>query len=146
MATLAYAETTASVTVTHTLAQADTVVTAGPFTLTDDTRVRCEFFAQVVEIPAGYYDLNLGVFDGTALLRLIVGRFHNQNVNSPDDVEAYAAVYLTLAAGTHNLAVKGYRSPGSPVTPGAIVAAGDGAGTDFPPCYLAVTVADQWPV
>lgn len=137
---LDYVEITANVNVTHPEASADLVLTGNPLMFDGATRVRVEFYSQVIEIPAGYYDFNLGLYDNGTLTRLLVGRFHNGNVNSPEDVEAYGVCYITPTAGDHTFTIKAYKSPGSGST-AAIVAAGDGVGDDFPPAFYRVTVA-----
>lgn len=137
MPLLDYAQITANVNVTHTEASADTILTGNPLTFDGATLVKVEFYAQVVEIPAGYYDFNLGLWDNGTLTRLLVGRFHNANVNSPEDVEAYGCCYLTPSAGSHTYAIRAYRSSGSPPT-ASIVAAGDGVGDNFPPAFYSV--------
>lgn len=136
MTELDYVEFSANVNVTHTEETADTILTGNPITLDGLTRVRVEFYCQAVEIPAGYYDFNLGLWDNGTLTRLLVGRFHNANVNSPDDVEAYGVCYLTPPAGVHTYSIRAYRSPGSHGA--AIVAAGDGVGDNFPPGFYRV--------
>lgn len=138
---LDYVEITANVNVTHVEASADTVLTGNAITFDGLTRVRVEFYSQVVEIPAGYYDLNIGLWDNGTLTRLLVGRFHNANVNSAEDVEAYGVCYLTPSSGSHTFSIRGYRSSGTQGTTAAIVAAGDGSSDDFPPAFYRVTVA-----
>ena len=137
---LDYVEFTANVNVTHLETSADTVLTGNQLTFDGTTRVRVEFYCQVIEIPAGYYDLNVGLWDNGTLTRLLCGRFHNANVNSPDDVEAYGVCYLTPSAGEHTYTIRAYKSPGSGTT-AAIVAAGNGVGDNFPPGFYRVTVA-----
>lgn len=137
---LDYAQITANVNVTHTDTAPDLVLTGNQLTFDGVTRIRVEFYAQVVEIPSGYYDFNLGLWDNGVLTRLLVGRFHNGNVNSPDDVEAYGLCYITPVAGPHTFSIRAYRSP-SQVSGPAIVAAGDGVGDNFPPAFYRVTVA-----
>ncbi len=137
---LDYIEITANINVTHVEAAADIVLTGTAIALDGATRIKVEFYSQVIEIPAGYYDFNLGLWDNGTLTRLLVGRFHNANVNSPEDVEAYGSCFLTPSSGSHVFSIRAYRSSGSPSSPAAIVAAGDGIGDDFPPAWYRVTV------
>ena len=127
-----------NVNVTRTLAQgADLVVAGAPVTLDGLTEIEIEFYCQVVELPRNQYDFNLGVFENGQPVRLLVGRFSSGA--GTWDVEAYGKCYLIPAAGEHSYEIRAYRSPGSSGT--AIVAAGDGQGTNFPPAFYRVKVA-----
>lgn len=134
---LDYVEITSNVDVTHTEASADTILTGNQITLDGATRIQVEFYAQVIEIPSGYYDFNLGLYDNGTLTRLLVGMFHN--TSNALDVTGYGLCYLTPSSGDHTYSIRAYRSSGSSGT--AIVAAGDGVGDDFPPAFYRVTVA-----
>lgn len=134
---LDYAQITANVNVSHLEASADVILTGSPITLDGVTRIRVEFYAQVVETPSNGYDFNLGLFEGSSIVRLLVGRY--TSAGGVLDVEANGVCYLTPSAGTHTYSIRAYRSPGTSGT--AIVAAGDGVGDDFPPAFYRVTVA-----
>lgn len=139
---LDYVEITANVNVSQTLAQGcTTIITGNPIAFDGSTNIKIEFYAQVVQIPPNYYDFNLGVWDETnTLIDLLIGRSHSSSGYL--DVEGYAAIYPPLfPAGTKTFTIKAYRSPGSPSSPSAIVAAGPHGSPDFPPAYYRVTVA-----
>lgn len=145
MTVVDYQEIHANVTVSHTEASGpDLILTGNPFTLVEDTRLRIEFYTQVFELQGGYCDLNLGVYEGPNLLRLLLGASHHTSAGQSHDFTGYGVNYLTLAAGTHTLAIKAYISPGS--TAHGLVAAGSGVGDDFPPAFYQVTLAEPLPV
>lgn len=135
MTELDYVEVTANVNVARVEASADVVLTGNTITLDGATRVRVEFYAQVVEIPNNHYDFNLGLWDNGTLTRLLVGMYSSSA--GVLDQTAYGVCYLTPAAGEHTYSIRAYRSPGSSGT--AIVAAGNGVGDNFPPAFYRVT-------
>lgn len=137
MSELDYVEFTSSVNVSHVEASADTILTGTPLTFDGVTRIRVEFYCQVIEIPNSHYDFNLGLYDNGTLTRLLVGMF-SSNAGTLD-VTGYGVCYLTPAAGSHTYSIRAYRSAGSSGT--AIVAAGNGVGDNFPPGFYRVTVA-----
>ena len=136
---LDYVEITSNVNVTQLKTAPAVVIQGNPITLDGLTRIRVEFFSQVVEIPAGYYDFNLGLYENGAPVRLFVGRTHDGS--GVLDVEGNGVCYITPTAGTHTYQIAAYRSPGSPSSPPAIIAAGDGVNSPFPPTFYRVTVA-----
>ena len=135
-----YAETTANVSV-RGLAATPTLITQGnPRSFDGITRVRVEWFAQVIALPAGYFDLNVGLWDGEQAVTLLVGMSSHDSVAAPNNT-GYGAALFTPAAGEHLYSIRGYKSPGS--GPGAAIVGASGLeGTDgYGPCYYRVTQA-----
>jgi hypothetical protein len=102
------------------------------------TQVRATFYCQVLDLPSGYYDLNGGLYDENGhLVSLMFGCSHH-DTSGHLDWTMTGSIFFTPPAGSHTYAIKAYRSPGSPVSPGAIIAADVLGGPDFAPAYLLI--------
>lgn len=134
---LDYVERTSNVLVSGLAASPTTILTGNALTFDGSTRVKVEWYCQVVELPAGYFDLNVGLYESGALVVRLFGAFHDQA--NAFDWTAYGAAFLTPSAGTHSYTIAGYRSPGS--SGSAIIAASGATGGNFAPSWYRVTVA-----
>ena len=133
---LDYVERTSNVLVSGLIASPTTILTGNPVTYDGTTRVKVEWYAQVIELPGNYFDLNIGLYEGTTQELLLVGCFHNQG--NPFDWTGYGAGFLTPSAGSHTFTVAGFKSSGSS---GSAIVAASPAGGDYAPCWYRLSVA-----
>lgn len=136
MSELDYAEIAANVNVGGLAASPTAILTGNPVTYDGATRVKVEWYAQVVELPGGYFDLNIGLYESGSLVCRLVGAFHDQT--NAFDWTGYGATFLTPTAGSHTYTVAGYRSPGSS---GSAIVAASARGGGFAPSWYRITTA-----
>lgn len=133
---LDYVEITATVNVSGLEAAPTAIVDGNAVTYDGLTRVKVEWYAQVVELPAGYYDLNIGLYEAGTVVTLLFGAFHNET--HALDWTAYGSGFFTPTAGSHTYTVAGFRSPGSS---GSAIVAASAQGGDYAPSWYRLTEA-----
>lgn len=137
MSALDYVEITASVNVSGLATAPTTILTGNPVAYDGATQVKVEWYAQVVELPATYFDLNIGLYESGSVVTLLFGASHNES--HVLDWTAYGAGFFTPSAGSHTYTVAGFKSPGS--GSGSAIVAASARGGDYAPSWYRITAA-----